>query len=122
MARGKDLLADEAGGVATAAALVIGAALIEVQLIPGLIIGAGAILMGKMFPEMSGYVRPAIKGAMRAGFSMTQKAREVMAEASEQVQDLVAEVKHEQANSTQHTKHNHAGPKLAASHGELPVH
>lgn len=94
--RGKDLLSGEAGAVGTAAAIVVGAALIEVELIPGLIIGAGAILLGKLFPELSGYVRPMIKGVVRAGFSASQKAREVMAEASEQVQDLVAEVKQEQ--------------------------
>jgi hypothetical protein len=96
VARGKDLVSGDAASVATAAAIVVGAALIEVELIPGLIIGAGAILLGKLFPEMGAYVRPAIKGAVRAGFFMTQKAREVMAETSEQVHDLVAEVKHEQ--------------------------
>lgn len=96
LARGKDLVSGDASSVATAAAIVVGAALIEVELIPGLIIGAGAILLGKLFPEMSGYVRPAIKGALRAGFSVGQKAREIMAETSEQMQDLVAEVKHEQ--------------------------
>jgi hypothetical protein len=96
MARGKDMVSGDAASVATAAAIVVGAALIEVELIPGLIIGAGAILLGKLFPEMGAYVRPAIKGAVRAGFFMTQKAREVMAETSEQVHDLVAEVKHEQ--------------------------
>lgn len=97
LARGKDLVSGDATSVATAAAIVVGAALIEVKLIPGLIIGAGAILLGKLFPEMSGYVRPAIKGALRAGFSIGQKTREIMAETSEQMQDLVAEVKHEQA-------------------------
>jgi hypothetical protein len=96
VARGKDMVSGDAASVAAAAAIVVGAALIEVELIPGLIIGAGAILLGKLFPEMGAYVRPAIKGAVRAGFFMTQKAREVMAETSEQVHDLVAEVKHEQ--------------------------
>ena len=96
VARGKDLMAGDTGAVVTAAAVVVGAALIEVELIPGLLIGAGAILLGKFFPELGAYVRPAIKGAVRAGFSMTQKVREVVAETSEQVHDLVAEVKHEQ--------------------------
>jgi hypothetical protein len=95
--RGKDLLSGEAGAIGTAAAIVVGAALIEVELIPGLVIGAGAILLGKLFPELSSYVRPVIKSVVRAGFSASQKAREVMAEASEQVHDLVAEVKLEQA-------------------------
>jgi hypothetical protein len=96
VARGKDLVSGDAASVAAAATIVVGAALIEAELIPGLIIGAGAILLGKLFPEMGAYVRPAIKGALRAGFFMTQKAREVMAETSEQVHDMVAEVKHEQ--------------------------
>lgn len=121
MARGKDLLAGEAGGVATAAAIVVGAALIEVELIPGLIIGAGAILLGKLFPELGAYVRPAVKSAVRAGFSMSQKAREVMAEASEQVHDLVAEVKHEQEQPPQSAKHNRATSKVQAATG-VPVH
>lgn len=121
VARGKDLLSDEAGGVATAAAIVVGAALIKVELIPGLIIGAGAILLGKLFPEMSGYVRPVIKSAVRAGFSATQKIREVMAEASEQVHDLVAEVQHEQ-EQPQSAKQKHASSKVTAVTGGLPAH
>lgn len=121
VARGKDLLSDEAGGVATAAAIVVGAALIEVKLIPGLIIGAGAILLGKLFPELSGYVRPVVKSAVRAGFSATQKIREVMAEASEQVHDLVAEVKKEQ-EQPKSAKQDHASSKVKAATGGLPVH
>jgi hypothetical protein len=96
VARGKDLMAGDTSSVVTAAAVVVGAALIEVELIPGLLIGAGAILLGKFFPELGAYVRPAVKGAVRAGFSITQKVRELVAETSEQVHDLVAEVKHEQ--------------------------
>jgi hypothetical protein len=97
MARGKDMVAGDAASIATTAAIVVGAAMIEVELIPGLVIGAGAILLGKFFPEMSAYVRPAIKGAIRAGFFVSQKAREVMAETTEQMHDLVAEVLIEQA-------------------------
>lgn len=96
VARGKDLVSGDNTSVAAAAAIVVGAALIEVELIPGLIIGAGAILLGKLFPELGDYVRPAIKGALRAGFVLTQKVQEVVAETSEQVHDLVAEVMHEQ--------------------------
>lgn len=121
IARGKDLLSGEAGSVATAAAIVVGAALIEVELIPGLIIGAGAILLGKLFPELSGYVRPMVKSAVRAGFSMSQKAREVMAEASEQVHDLVAEVKHEQELPAPSAQHNRASGKVPVVSG-VPVH
>lgn len=123
--RGKDLLASEAGGVATAAAIVVGAALIEIELVPGLLIGAGAILMGKFFPQMGDYVRPVVKGAVRAGFAMTHKARAVISEANEQVQDLVAEVRHEQDKGYQAEPalQPHAPTKGAASaNSRSPVH
>lgn len=119
--RGKDLLTADAGSVAAATAIVVGAALIEVELIPGIIIGAGAILLGKFFPELGSYVRPAIKGALRAGFSISQKAREAMAEASEQVHDLVAEVKHEQEEPVLDKK-SPTRKKAVVAGDESPVH
>ncbi len=120
--RGRDVLSGEAGGLATAAAIGVGAALISVELIPGLILGAGAILFGKLFPEIGGYVRPAIKNLVRTGFAATQKARELAAEATEQAHDLVAEVKHERAQ-----QHHVAGQKSNAKHngalaGSRPRH
>jgi hypothetical protein len=63
-----------------------------------------------------------VKGAVRAGFSMSQKAREIVAEASEQVHDLVAEVKHEQEQQPKSATRNHASGKVAAATGGLPVH
>jgi len=112
--RGKDILSSEASGVATAVAIVVGAALIEIELIPGLMIGAGAVVLGKLFPEMSGYVRPMFKGIVKAGFSATHKVRQILAEANEQVNDLVAEVKHEQNESNSYsTEHNSSATSSA---------
>jgi hypothetical protein len=122
MARGKDVLAGEAGGVAAAVAIGVAAALIEIEIIPGLIIGAGAILLGKLFPEFGSYVRPAVKNVVRAGFAMNHKARAVMAEASEQVQDMMAEVKHEQTARAQPAKKRRPARKAATAASELPVH
>jgi hypothetical protein len=123
VARGKDLLSGDVSGVVTAGAIVVGAALIEVELIPGLIIGAGAILFGKLFPELGSYVRPVIKSVVRAGFSASQKAREVMAEASEQVHDLVAEVKHEQAQAQElPAKQMSAASKTDMAQDPQPAH
>jgi Protein of unknown function (DUF5132) len=112
VSRGKDLVSGDNTSVAAAAAIVVGAALIEVELIPGLIIGAGAILLGKLFPELGDYVRPAIKGVLRAGFVLTQKVQEVVAETSEQVHDLVAEVMHEQ----KHAPDTKAATSVADTH------
>jgi Protein of unknown function (DUF5132) len=119
MARGKDMVAGDAASIATTAAIVVGAALIEVELIPGLIIGAGAILLGKFFPEMGTYVRPAIKGAIRAGFFVSQKAREVLAETTEQMQDLMAEVLIEQAPPGTGKKAASAAKAEAGAHSGL---
>lgn len=118
MTRGKDLVSGDVASVAAAAAIVVGAALIEVELIPGLVIGAGAILLGKVFPELGSYVRPALKGAIRAGFFMTQKAREVMAETTEQMHDLVAEVVTEQGK-TRAAKEK--SPVAGSAHYEQPT-
>jgi hypothetical protein len=96
--RGKDLVSGDATSVVTVAAIVVGTALIGVELVPGLIMGASAVLLGKLFPEISAKVRPAIKGALGFSFSMTNKARQVMAETREQVHYLIAEVKHEQGH------------------------
>ena len=117
--KGKDILTTEVGGVATAAAIILGAALIEVELIPGLVIGAGAIILGKIFPELTGYIRPAIKSAVRAGFTATHKVRQIVAETNEQVSDLLAEVKHEQ---DQIITQVHIAKTDAVNINELPTH
>jgi hypothetical protein len=120
LSRGKDVLSAEVGGVATAAVIGIGAALIEVELLPGIIIGAGAILLGKMFPEIGCYARPMLKGVVRAGLSASQKLREVVAEANEEVHDLVAEVQHERAQS-QPAKQMHV-PQGSKAAVQTPAH
>ena len=77
----------------TVAAVGLAAALIEVDLVPGILIGVGAMLAPKLF---GGSLRPLLKNAIRAGYSVRDRAREMMAETSEQFQDIVAEVKAEQ--------------------------
>ncbi len=79
----------------TLAAVGIGAALIEVELIPGILIGAGAMLMPNLVPKVLRAFRPALKGAVRAGYKVAQTTRETVAEASEQFQDVMAEVRAE---------------------------
>ena len=80
------------GKVATVALIGLGVALIEVELIPGLILGAAAAFLPNLMPSL----RPAMKSTVRASYKFAQKTREVFAEASEQVQDMVAEAKMEQ--------------------------
>ena len=95
--------------IATVAAIGIGAALIEVELIPGILIGIAAMLAPKLVPQLGSALRPLVKSAVRAGYAMVDKGRELAAETSEQLQDIVAEVKaeHEAAlpESNSHTGH-----------------
>jgi gas vesicle protein len=87
---------DLMGKVATVAVIGIGVALIEVELIPGLIIGAAAAFLPNLMPKLGESLRPAMKSTVRASYKFAQKTREVFAEASEQVQDMVAEAKIEE--------------------------
>jgi hypothetical protein len=80
--RGKDLVSGDTASVVEAAAIVVGAAVIEMELIPGLIIGT--------------FVRPAIKATARASFPVMKKARQAIPGTSERVHDLVGDVKYEE--------------------------
>jgi hypothetical protein len=81
--------------VATVAIIGLGAALIEAELIPGMLIGAAAVLAPSLFPKLGTALRPLIKATVKAGYALAAKTRETMAEAGEQLQDIVAEAKAE---------------------------
>jgi hypothetical protein len=89
--------------MATVAAIGLGVALIEVELIPGMLIGVAAMMAPKLLPRLGNGLKPLLKSAMRAGYAIADKTRETMAEAGEQFQDIVAEVKSE------HHAEEHAG-------------
>lgn len=88
--------------IATVAVIGIGAALIEAELIPGILIGIGAMLAPKLVPQLGTALRPLVKTAVRAGYALVEKGREIAAETSEELQDIVAEVKaeHEQTGAS----------------------
>jgi hypothetical protein len=80
------------------AALVgVAVAAVEAELLPGLLIGVGAMLAPKLVPGVGKVVRPLGKILVRVGYEVAVKAQEIVAEASEQVQDMVAEIKTEKA-------------------------
>jgi hypothetical protein len=87
--------------LATVAAVGLGAALIEAELIPGILIGVAAMLAPDVLPKVGRGLRPLLKGAVRAGYAFTERAKETIAEAGEQMQDIVAEVRAEQ-DTAQH--------------------
>lgn len=84
---------DMVAKVATIAVIGVGAALISAELIPGMLIGLAAAFIPGMGPKM----RPLIKSTIRAGYTAVQKTKEMVSEASEQMQDVMAEARHEHA-------------------------
>jgi hypothetical protein len=82
---------DLVAGAATVGIICVGAALFEAALIPGMIIGVAAMLAPKALPRVSGAIEPAFRGAVRGVYKIGQKARHAVAEAQEQVRDIVAE-------------------------------
>jgi hypothetical protein len=78
--------------LATVAAVGIGVALIEAELIPGMLIGIGAMLAPNLLNRVGTGLRPLVKAAVKAGYALVEQTKETMAEASEQYQDIVAEV------------------------------
>jgi hypothetical protein len=76
---------------ATVGVICVAAALFEAALIPGMVIGVAAMLAPKALPKLGTAVEPMFRGAVRGTYKLGQKARHVMAEAEEQVRDIVAE-------------------------------
>ena len=78
---------------ATVGIICVGAAIFEAALIPGMVIGVAAMLAPKALPKLGAAVEPAFRGAVRGTYKLGQKARHIMAEAEEQVNDVLAEEK-----------------------------
>jgi hypothetical protein len=84
---------DEAVTVAATVGIVaVGVALFEVALLPGMAIGVAAMLAPKYVPKIGAALTPMLKSTVRGVSKFGQRTREMMAEAKEQVHDIVAEV------------------------------
>ena len=81
-----------AATVATVAVVGVGAAVIEAALVPGIVVGVAAMLLPKYFPRLGAALNPLMKSTVRGAYKLSRKTREMMAEAHEQVHDIVAEV------------------------------
>src|SRR5271165_6477061 len=90
---------------ATIGVVVVGAALIETALIPGIVIGLAAAVAPKYMPQMGAALQPMFRSAVRGAYKFGRKAREAAAEATEQVQDIVAEVHAENTESPEAKPH-----------------
>lgn len=85
---------------ATVGVVAIGAAIIEVALIPGMILGVAAVVAPKVLPRMGEAFQPMFKATVRGAYHAGRKAHHIFAEAQEHVHDAVAEAKAE-ATGTQ---------------------
>ena len=89
---------DEVSGgasLATSAALIAVGALLEPELLGGMLLGAGAVYAASNLPLIGGVVRPLVSTVVKAGYAAAMKANEMIAEMSEDVQDMVAEARTE---------------------------
>jgi Protein of unknown function (DUF5132) len=92
--------------VATVAVVGVGAAIFEAALLPGLVLGVAAMWAPQYFPKMGEALNPLFRSTVRGAYKLGNKTREMMAEAQEQVHDIVAEV---------HAEGDMQQPKAAAS-------
>jgi hypothetical protein len=85
---------------ATVAVVGVGAALFEAALLPGLVLGVAAMWAPQYFPKMGEALNPLFRSTVRGAYKLGNKTREFVAEAQEQVHDIVAEVHAEDAQET----------------------
>ena len=92
----------ENGGInktlATVVVVAAGAALFEAALLPGLVLGVAAMAAPKYLPKLASSLAPVFKSTVRGTFKLAQKSKEAFAEAHEHVNDIVAEVRAEDAD------------------------
>jgi hypothetical protein len=84
---------EDVGSLLPAAALIGIGALIEPELLGGMLLGAGAVLATRALPIVGGILRPIVSTVVRAGYAAAMKANEVVSEASEDVQDMIAKAR-----------------------------
>lgn len=95
-----DASADEPDVVTTVATIgVIGvaAALFDVALIPGIIIGVAAAYAPKYVNNLGDRLQPLFNYTVRGAYKVTRSARSAVAEAQERMHDIAAEVEAEEA-------------------------
>lgn len=83
--------------VATIGVIGVAAALFDVALIPGLVIGVAAAYAPKYTANIGERLQPLFNYTVRGAYKMTRSARSAVAEAQERMHDIAAEVEAEAA-------------------------
>jgi len=76
--------------------------------------GLGLVAVAAAVAVAGPRAKPVAKGAIKSYLATTERAREWVAEASEQIQDLYAEAKHEYESELSAAGAEHAEPTTAA--------
>ncbi len=76
----------------TIGVVAVAAAVIDIALIPGLVIGVAAAFAPKFVPKLGERLEPLFNSTVRGAYKMTRKARSAVAEAQERMNDIAAEV------------------------------
>lgn len=77
--------------VAAVTVVAVGAVVFEAALLPGLALGVVAALAPRAFPNIGPAVAPMLRSAVRDAYRLGRRTRELVAEAQEQINDIVAE-------------------------------
>jgi hypothetical protein len=84
----------------TTGALIGATALVMPELLLGMAVGAGIAMSSNWLPDLvGGTVRPLVRTAIKASYAAATMAREMVSEASESVQDMLAEARAESGPS-----------------------
>jgi hypothetical protein len=83
---------DVVATVATVAVVGVAAAAFEAALLPGIVLGVAAVAVPRYLPQIGAALNPLFRSTVRGAYKLSSKTREMMAEAQEQVHDIVAEV------------------------------
>jgi hypothetical protein len=97
--------------VTTIGVIGVAAALFDVALIPGMIIGVAAAYAPKYVTNLGERMQPLFDYTVRGAYKMTRSVRSATAEAQERINDIAAEVEAEEAAA----EGNGAAPAHAAS-------
>jgi Flp pilus assembly protein TadB len=77
--------------VATVAVVCVAAAAFEAALLPGIVIGIAAAAVPGYLPHIGAALKPLFRTTVRGVYRIGEKSKKMIAEAHEQVQDIVAE-------------------------------
>jgi hypothetical protein len=94
--------------------VVVGAALFEVALVPGIVLGVAAAFAPKYLPKLGERLQPLFNASIRGAYKVRRKARAAADAAPEQMHAIATEVRAEEAGQDVVTPETNDSAKPAA--------